>query len=122
MVISSLLFETIREAIVIETYKSRSFTVKSSANALNDVVISVGSFQAGGTTKASVLKPLDIVTTAGSPGNIIGALQTLPGAQIVGESGRLFVRGGESDETQTYIDGIRVAPVSYTHLTLPTKA
>lgn len=122
LVISSLLFETIREAIVIETYKSRSFTVKSSANALNDVVISVGSFQAGGTTKASVLKPLDIVTTAGSPGNIIGALQTLPGAQIVGESGRLFVRGGESDETQTYIDGIRVAqPYGASANNLPTR-
>ena len=36
---------------------------------------------------------MDIVTTAGSAGNIIAALETLPGTQTVGESGRLFVRG-----------------------------
>lgn len=122
LMISSLMFETIRESIVIETYQSRSFSLKNNVNALDAVVISVGSFQAGNNSKASVLKPLDIVTTAGSPGNIIGALQTLPGAQIVGESGRLFVRGGESDETQTYIDGIRVAqPYGASANNLPTR-
>jgi len=122
LVISFLMYETIRETIVVENYQSKSFHLKNSANALDNVVISVGTFQAGGNSKASVLKPLDIVTTAGSAGNIIGALQTLPGAQIVGESGRLFVRGGESDETQTYIDGIRVAqPYGATANNLPTR-
>jgi hypothetical protein len=52
-------------------------------------------------------KPLDIVTTAGSAGNIIAALQTLPGTQTVGEDGRLFVRGG-ANETNL-VDGIRSA-------------
>jgi hypothetical protein len=36
---------------------------------------------AGDKSRVSVLKPLDIVTTAGSAGNIIAALQTLPGTQ-----------------------------------------
>ena len=31
-----------------------------------------------------------------------------PGTQQVGEDGRLFVRGGESSETRTYIDGMLV--------------
>jgi membrane-bound inhibitor of C-type lysozyme len=65
---------------------------------------------------------LDIVTTAGSAGNIIAALQTLPGTQNVGEDGRLFVRGGEADETQTFVDGIRVAqPYGATTNNLPTR-
>src|SRR5690606_19575692 len=68
------------------------------------------------------LKPLDIVTTAGSAGNIVAALQTLPGTQTVGEDGRLFVRGGEANETQTYVDGIRVAqPYGATTNNLPTR-
>lgn len=122
LAISFIMFETTRETIEIENYQTRSFQLKASVNALDNVVISVGAFQAGDNSKASVLKPLDIVTTAGSPGNIIGALQTLPGAQIVGESGRLFVRGGESDETQTYIDGIRVAqPYGAAANNLPTR-
>lgn len=122
LLISFLTFETTKEAIVVESYQPRSFKLKENVNALDAVVISAGTFQAGSNAKAAVLKPLDIVTTAGSAGNIIGALQTLPGAQIVGESGRLFVRGGESDETQTYIDGIRVAqPYGASANNLPTR-
>ncbi len=40
----------------------------------------------------------------------------------MGESGRLFVRGGESDETQTFVDGIRVAqPYGASANNLPTR-
>ena len=68
------------------------------------------------------MKPLDIVTIAGSAGNIIAALQTLPGTQNVGEDGRLFVRGGEANETQTFVDGIRVAqPYCSSTNNLPTR-
>lgn len=56
----------------------------------------------------AVLSPLDIVTTAGSMGNIVAALQKLPGAQIAGEDGRLMVRGGDPTETQTFVNGIQV--------------
>jgi membrane-bound inhibitor of C-type lysozyme len=49
-------------------------------------------------------------------------LQTLPGTQNVGEDGRLYVRGGEADETQTFVDGIRVAqPYGATTNNLPTR-
>lgn len=77
-------------------------------NAIEGVVVQAGQFRVGNLSK-SVMSPLDIVTTAGSNGNVIGALDKLPGAQIAGESGRLMVRGGSPNETQTYINGIRVA-------------
>jgi len=122
LVITYLSFETTRIPIVMESYEPKTVKLRESVNALDAVVISAGTFKAGDNSKASALKPLDIVTTAGAVGDIIGALQTLPGAQIVGESGRLFVRGGESDETQTYIDGIRVAqPYGATANNLPTR-
>ncbi len=122
LVVTYLSFETQRTAIVMETYQPQTLKLRESVNTLDAVVISAGTFKAGDNSKVSALKPLDIVTTAGAAGDIIGALQTLPGAQIVGESGRLFVRGGESDETQTYVDGIRVAqPYGATANNLPTR-
>ncbi|UOK41184.1 MULTISPECIES: TonB-dependent receptor [Flavobacterium] len=122
LVITFLSFETQKVSIVIENYKPQTIKLKESVNTLDAVVISAGTFKAGDNSKAAALKPLDIVTTAGAAGDIIGALQTLPGAQIVGESGRLFVRGGESDETQTYVDGIRVAqPYNATANNIPTR-
>jgi len=122
LVITYLSFETFRMPVTIETYQPQMIKLRESVNTLDAVVISAGTFKAGDNSKVSALKPLDIVTTAGAAGDIIGALQTLPGAQIVGESGRLFVRGGESDETQTYVDGIRVAqPYGATANNLPTR-
>ncbi len=69
------------------------------------VTISAGSFEASDEKKNTVLKPLDIVTTAGANADIVSALKTLPGAQQVGEKEGLFVRGGTGYETQTFIDG-----------------
>ncbi|RZJ29906.1 MAG: TonB-dependent receptor, partial [Flavobacterium sp.] len=91
-------------------------------NTLDAVILTAGTFEAGDKARVSVLKPLDIVTTAGSAGDIVAALQTLPGTQTVGEDGRLFVRGGEADETQTFVDGIRVAqPYNASTNELPTR-
>lgn len=56
----------------------------------------------------SDLQPVDLVTVGGSNGDLYRALQTLPGVQLQGEGGRLLVRGGNSNETQTYIDGMHV--------------
>lgn len=120
--ISFISFETLIVKIEIENYQPKTFLLKDDLNTLDAVVVSAGTFKAGDNSKVTVLKPLDIVTTAGSVGNIIGALETLPGTQTVGESGRLFVRGGESNETQTYVDGIRVAqPYVATANNVPTR-
>lgn len=82
--------------------------LEESANELNTVVITAGAFEASDEKKAVLLKPLDIVTTAGATADLAGALNTLPGTQTVGEEGRLFVRGGDAYETQTFIDGLPV--------------
>lgn len=122
LVISSLTFETSKTPIDTNNCKDKTFKLKENVNTLDTVVITAGNFSAGEKSRVSVLKPLDIVTTAGSAGNIIAALQTLPGTQNVGEDGRLFVRGGEADETQTFVDGIRVAqPYGATTNQLPTR-
>ena len=122
LVISFLAYENLNTLIFIENYQFQIYKIKESINLIDAVVINAGTFEAGDKAKNTVLKPLDIVTTAGSNGDIVSALQTLPGTQTVGESGRLFVRGGESDETQTYVDGIRVAqPFGSTTQNLPTR-
>ncbi|MCR9182837.1 MAG: TonB-dependent receptor [Flavobacteriaceae bacterium] len=120
--VSYLSFETYKISKEVTDMNLLNIRLRESVDALDAVVLSAGTFEAGDKARVSVLKPLDIVTTAGSAGDIVGALQTLPGVQTVGESGRLFVRGGEADETQTFIDGIRVAqPYGASVQNLPTR-
>jgi hypothetical protein len=120
--ISFLSFETLIQSFQIEEYITRTFVLKESVNTLDAVVVSAGTFKAGDNSKVTALKSLDIVTTAGSAGNIIAALETLPGTSTVGESGKLFVRGGEANETQTFVDGLRVGqPYGATTNNLPTR-
>lgn len=122
LIASKIAFDDIKIIISVENFKNQTIKLKPTLNTIETVVINAGNFKAGDNSKASALKPLDIVTTAGALGDIVGALQTLPGAQINAEDGRLFVRGGESYETQTYIDGIRVAqPYGVTPNNVPTR-
>ena len=122
LVVSYLIYDTSKTVIDVASFQNKTIKLKESVNALDAVVITAGTLEAGDKARVSVLKPLDIVTTAGSAGNIIAALQTLPGTQTVGEDGRLFVRGGEANETQTFVDGIRVAqPYGATTNNLPTR-
>ena len=88
--------------------QSISIILKEKIDQLDAVVITAGAFNASEEQQREVLKPLDIVTTAGATADIPGALNTLPGTQTVGETGRLFVRGGDSRETKTFIDGMLV--------------
>lgn len=81
---------------------------RESVNSLNSVILNAGTLSAGDSSKASALKPLDIVTTAGAVGDFVGALQTLPGTSANPDDGRLFVRGGSGEETQVFIDNSRV--------------
>jgi hypothetical protein len=75
---------------------------------IREVVISAGSFEASDEKKGVVLLPLDIVTIPGANGDITGALNTLPGTTVNGETGQLIVRGGAASETRVYIDGLAV--------------
>jgi len=85
-----------------------NIAMKEEMNELRAVVITAGSFEASDEKKVTVLKPLDIVTTASANGDVSSALKTLPGTQQVGESGELFVRGGTGAETKQFIDGTLV--------------
>jgi vitamin B12 transporter len=82
--------------------------LKLNPAALGDVVVTAGAFEASDTRRGTLLKPLDIVTTAGALGDVAGALNALPGTTRVGEDGKLFVRGGAASETKYYIDGLPV--------------
>lgn len=86
-----------------------NIVMREEPNELTAVVISVGTFEASDRKRAAaILNPIDVVTTASANGDITGALKTLPGAQTVGESEGLFVRGGTAGETKTFIDGTLV--------------
>ena len=89
-------------------------TMTEVVNELNTVVITAGSFEASDERRMTILRPLDIVTTAGAAGDTYGALQTLPGTQQIGNETGLFVRGGDASETKTFIDGIAVADPYFT--------
>ena len=82
--------------------------LKANPAALGDVVVTAGAFEASDTKRGTLLKPLDIVTTAGALGDVAGALNALPGTTRVGEDGKLFVRGGAASETKYYVDGLPV--------------
>lgn len=122
LIVSALTFETSKMVSDVADFKAKTIKLKESANTLNEVVITAGSFDSGFKSKVSVLKPLDVYTTAGGMANIVAAFKTLPGTQNVGEDGRLFVRGGEADEAQTYIDGVRVVqPYGVSAQNVPTR-
>lgn len=83
--------------------------LKEAFNELKVVVISAGAFEASDEKKVTVLRPLDIVTTASAGGDTYAALKTLPGSQVsTGDQEGLFVRGGSGSEGQTFIDGLLV--------------
>src|SRR5665647_2086355 len=96
--------------------------LKEAFNQLTAVTITAGTFEAGDKKQAVTITPLDMVTTAGAKGDVYGALQSLPGTTTNGESGRLFVKGGDSEESQTYIDGSLVyVPYNSTAPNLSTR-
>ena len=82
--------------------------LEETINSLNAVVVTAGMFEASDEKKMVMLKPLDIVTTAGGNADIVSVMQLLPGSNRVGEREGLFVRGGSANETKTVIDGMIV--------------
>ncbi|MUU77528.1 TonB-dependent receptor [Winogradskyella endarachnes] len=108
LVISFMSFETKSISKDVSEMNQLIIKLREDVESLDAVVLSAGTFEANDNSKVSVLKPLDVVTTASALGDFVGALQTLPGTSNVSEDGRLFVRGGNADETQIFIDGIRV--------------
>jgi len=96
--------------------------LEESNDQFDEVVINAGIFEASDEKKAVILRVFDIATTPSAQGDIFGALGTLPGVEKVGEDGRVFVRGGESYETKTFMDGMLVSsPYMSKMPDLPTR-
>ena len=87
--------------------------MREKATAIDEVVVTASTYSFGKSDNFKTMDALDVVMAGNSCGDIVAALQTLPGTQKVGESGKLYVRGGESDECQTFINGMHVL-VPYT--------
>jgi len=85
-----------------------SITLKELITELKAVVITAGSFEASDKKKGAVLTDIDVVTTPSANGDVTEAFKSLPGAQQVGESEGLFVRGGTATESKIFIDGTQV--------------
>ena len=115
LVFTSMGYKTVEQAVVLNgTAVELTISLKEEMNELKAVVVTAGSFAAADEKKTTILKPLDIVTTASALGDVASAMKTLPGAQQVGESAELFVRGGAGYETRQFIDGTTVANPNFT--------
>lgn len=122
LIVSMLGYEPFAQSGDVSYLHDLKIGLSETVNALSGVTLTAGTFQAGDNSKASVLKPLDVVTTASALGDVVGALQTLPGTAKVGGDGRLFVRGGGADEAQVFVDGQRVfQPFGATVQNVPTR-
>jgi outer membrane cobalamin receptor len=108
LVISSVGYKVFEKEVDLSKPVELNVTLHEEFNELEAVVISAGSFTAGEEKRRTILKAIDIATTAGATADIAGALNTLPGTTKVGETGRLFVRGGDDSEARTFIDGMAV--------------
>lgn len=73
---------------------------------LDKVTVFAGVFPTG-EQPGAVLNSLEVVQTPGATADINRALQTLPGIQFPDEGNALFVRGGDSFETITLVNGLR---------------
>jgi hypothetical protein len=118
LLVTSIGYKPFEQSVKLESgIQTIDATLKQEISELTAVVISAGTFEASDRKKAAaVLDPIDIVTTASANGDITGALKTLPGAQQVGESEGLYVRGGTAAETKTFIDGTLVNNFFYSSI------
>ncbi|MEQ8924254.1 MAG: TonB-dependent receptor [Fulvivirga sp.] len=109
LVVSMIGYHEYRETVNCEGQVLQvTASLKEKIDEMTAVTITAGAMDASDEKKAVVMKPLDIVTTSGALGDVIGALTKLPGTSTVGNDGRLFVRGGDASETNIYFDGLQV--------------
>lgn len=110
VLITSIVGYKKKETMILLEKEAGRYTIvlEKDGGTLMPVTVTAGTFEASDKKRAVLLKPLDIVTTAGAGGDIYGALQTLPGVVANFAETGLFVRGGEAYETKTIIDGLIV--------------
>lgn len=74
LVFSFISYETLILTEDISKMKNLQISLREDVSSLDAVTISAGSFEANDNSKISVLKPLDIGTTASALGDFVGAL------------------------------------------------
>jgi len=84
------------------------FVLSGQDEVMGEILITTNSKNKRGRAESIRLNAMDVVSTAGSPGNIMGVLSTMPGAQTNGEDGRLLIRGGRAEESGIFVNGVRV--------------
>ena len=96
--------------VVLATTETQNLLIRmhEQATTINEVVVTASTYSFGKSDNFKTMDALDVVMSGNSCGDIVAALQTLPGTQKVGENGKLYVRGGESDECQTFVNGMHV--------------
>ncbi len=108
LMVSYIGYESVSQKITFSRNAPLTIRLTEATNELNTVVITAGSFEASDEKRMTMLKPMDIVTTAGAGADITAAMNLLPGTQRVGEQEGLFVRGGSNTEAKVVIDGMIV--------------
>ena len=88
--------------------KNVDIRLREKAASLDEVVVTASTYSMGKSDRIKTVDALDVVMSGNSCGDIVAALQVLPGTQKVGENGKLYVRGGESEECQTFVNGMHV--------------
>ena len=76
------------------------------AATINEVVVTASTFSFGKSDNFKTMDALDVVMAGNSCGDIVAALQTLPGTQMVGENGKL----GRVRIVRTAINGVACTP------------
>lgn len=114
LAVSFIGYESVEKEINIENNNIViNFILSPTYNELDAIVITAGTFEASDKKRTVVFRAADIGTTAGAMGDVTGAIETLPGTQIVGESNGLFVRGGSGTESKIIIDEMVVQDPYY---------
>lgn len=123
LVVSYIGYKTFQEPLInLKDKQVLTITLEEITNNVDEVIITAGSFEAGEKSRAVLLSPVEIATTASSDGDVYGALKTFPGVQKQGETGKIIVRGGDNNESKTYMDGLLVSsPYTSSMPDLPSR-
>lgn len=77
--------------------------------ALDALIVDAGGQQLDGARSGTALRRLDVYTMPGGTGEMMQALQSLPGVTRAGDGADMYVRGGDPAETPVFVDGGRLA-------------
>lgn len=105
LVASDATHATMGMPLVITGAPISGLILRMRTSVLDAVTITAGSY-ASSDRALTVMSPIDIVTTAGSNGDVVKAMQMMPGTQQNSTDNGLFIRGGDAYEAAVIVDGI----------------